>query len=241
MDWYYSENNERRGPVSEAELNELVTTGRVGAATLVWREGWQDWTPLGEAGVKAAGGSAAAARCVECGNNFPTSEMVQYEGSWVCPNCKALFFQKIKEGVEAKGAMVYGGFWIRFVAKLIDAIILGFAGYLLRLPFASAMRNSQTAMLGLLGAQSVAFLLQISYSTFLVGKYGATLGKMACGLRVVTAAGGKVSYGLACGRFFAEILSGLILCIGYIMVAFDEEKRGLHDRICGTRVIRSNA
>ncbi|HET6371045.1 MAG TPA: RDD family protein, partial [Nitrospiria bacterium] len=42
----------------------------------------------------------------------------------------------------------------------------------------------------------------------------------------------------ACGRYFAEILSGIILCIGYIMAAFDDEKRALHDRICGTRVIK---
>ena len=38
---------------------------------------------------------------------------------------------------------------------------------------------------------------------------------------------------------FAEMLSSLTLGIGYIMVAFDDEKRGLHDRdICDTRVVR---
>jgi uncharacterized RDD family membrane protein YckC len=58
---------------------------------------------------------------------------------------------------------------------------------------------------------------------------------------VVTPSGGKINYGLACGRFFAEIASAMILYIGYIMVGFDEEKRALHDRICNTRVIRSRA
>src|SRR5207237_3864453 len=114
-------------------------------------------------------------------------------------------------------------------------------GFLLNLPFVSLTQNRSTALLGLAGSWGMGFLLRLAYSTFLVGKYGATLGKMACGLRVVTPTGGKVSYGVACGRFFAEILSGLLLCIGYIMVAFDEEKRGLHDRICNTRVIRANA
>jgi uncharacterized RDD family membrane protein YckC len=71
----------------------------------------------------------------------------------------------------------------------------------------------------------------------MVGKYGATLGKMAAKIRVVTADGGKVSYGRATGRYFAKLLSAFTCLIGFIMAAFDEEKRALHDRICNTRVI----
>jgi uncharacterized RDD family membrane protein YckC len=77
----------------------------------------------------------------------------------------------------------------------------------------------------------------ITYETVLIGKYGATLGKMACKIKVVTAEGGRVSYLLAFGRYFAKILSAMILMIGYLMAAFDDEKRALHDRICNTRVI----
>jgi uncharacterized RDD family membrane protein YckC len=76
------------------------------------------------------------------------------------------------------------------------------------------------------------------YTTWLLGKYGATVGKMACKIRVVTADGSPIRYMRALGRFFAEWLSGMILLIGYIMAAFDSEKRTLHDRICNTRVIR---
>jgi uncharacterized RDD family membrane protein YckC len=75
------------------------------------------------------------------------------------------------------------------------------------------------------------------YQIFFLGKYGATLGKMACGLRVITAEGGKISYARATGRVFAEMLSGMICYIGYIMVGFDVQKRALHDHICNTRVI----
>jgi uncharacterized RDD family membrane protein YckC len=70
-----------------------------------------------------------------------------------------------------------------------------------------------------------------------VGKFAATPGKMACGLKVIMSDGSQVTYWRALGRHFAKVLSVLILYIGYIMVAFDEEKRGLHDRICDTRVI----
>ena len=71
-----------------------------------------------------------------------------------------------------------------------------------------------------------------------MGRFGATPGKMACGLKVVMADGGKVTYLRALGRAFSEILSGIILYIGYIMAGFDDEKRALHDRICDTRVIK---
>jgi uncharacterized RDD family membrane protein YckC len=62
---------------------------------------------------------------------------------------------------------------------------------------------------------------------------------MACKLKVVMAEGDRVSYARAIGRHFAKYISGLILCIGYIMIGFDEQKRALHDRICDTRVIKS--
>jgi len=85
--------------------------------------------------------------------------------------------------------------------------------------------------------QLVFLVLNMGYSIFFIGKYGATPGKMACKIKVITAEGGPVTYGRATGRFFAEMLSGIICYIGYIMVGFDEEKRALHDRICNTRVI----
>ena len=62
---------------------------------------------------------------------------------------------------------------------------------------------------------------------------------MALGLKVIRSDGARITYGRAVGRFFAENLSGLILCIGYIMVAFDGEKRALHDHICDTRVVKN--
>jgi len=66
---------------------------------------------------------------------------------------------------------------------------------------------------------------------------GATPGKMIFKLRVVNPAGGPITWGQAIGRYFAQILSGLILCIGFIMAGFDDQKRALHDRLADTRVI----
>lgn len=68
--------------------------------------------------------------------------------------------------------------------------------------------------------------------------WGATPGKMACKLRIVTAQGGKLSYVHALARHLSKLISLFTCLIGFIIAAFDSEKRTLHDRLCGTRVIR---
>ena len=164
--------------------------------------------------------------------------MIRYKDSWVCAECKPRFFQRVKEGAVLPGTMVYGGFWIRFVAKVVDGIIVGVVNQLLVVVLGSAIGSSQEPA-AFFVVWILSMVLPAVYTTFFLGKYGATLGKMACGLKVVTADGGKVSYGRALGRHLAEILSSLILLIGYIMAAFDEQKRTLHDHICSTRVIKT--
>ena len=67
----------------------------------------------------------------------------------------------------------------------------------------------------------------------------ATLGKMALGLVVVDVDGNRISFLRALGRYFAKILSGIILLIGYIMVGFTERKQGLHDMIASTLVVKA--
>ena len=69
--------------------------------------------------------------------------------------------------------------------------------------------------------------------------YQATLGKMIFGMKVTDLCGNRISFARATGRHFAKILSGLILCIGFIMVGLSERKQGLHDLLAGTLVRRS--
>ena len=54
--WYYGENGQRLGPIPEADLGSLIAAGRIGPATLIWREGMAEWLPLGQ--VSAQGGLA---------------------------------------------------------------------------------------------------------------------------------------------------------------------------------------
>ncbi len=129
-------------------------------------------------------------------------------------------------------------------AKFIDGLILGIvvfliimAGNILALSVGTPETNKFIVVQIILVI--IQYGMAAAFVTWFLGKYGATPGKMACELKVVTADNENVSYSRAFGRHFAEYLSGIVLGIGYLMSAFDEEKRSLHDRICNTRVVRA--
>ena len=145
----------------------------------------------------------------------------------------------------------YGGFWIRFLARVIDGIILAVINGIVRIPFmlmfgagmGLGLRGGLIfgpAMAGVLGMSVlIGLAIGAAYDVYFLSAHGATPGKMALGLRVIRADGSPISPMLALARHFAEWISGIILLIGYIMAGFDAEKRALHDRICETRVIYS--
>lgn len=250
MQWYYAADGKQAGPVDEGEWDALVRSGAISGSTLVWREGMAEWRPYREVAPAPEVAIEAPAVpeslgadmgvCIECGKAFPREDMVHYSGAWVCAVCKPVFFQRVQEGVALPNQLEYAGFWIRVGASLIDWVILMLVDSVLSLAFGmNPFGGAQLFGFLSLGLQSlVSMSLRISYETWFIGKFGATPGKMACGLRVVRPDGSGVSYWRAFGRYWGKFLSGLILCIGYLMVAFDDERRGLHDRLCDTRVIR---
>lgn len=170
----------------------------------------------------------------------------------MCPLCKDTYAQKLREGVQPAAAVRFGGFWIRLLAYLIDAIVLQtvtsiiaysmFGGFY-TIPRMEPGDNPMMVMgplFALMGrATLISLVIYCAYETIFVAKFGATPGKMALGLKVVRPGGGPVDVGRAFGRSLARMLSGVILGIGYIMIGFDSEKRGLHDMICDTRVIKT--
>jgi uncharacterized RDD family membrane protein YckC len=76
------------------------------------------------------------------------------------------------------------------------------------------------------------------YFTWFTGKHGGTPGKLILRLKVVGSNGAPLTYARAFSRFWGMILSLLCCYIGVIMVAFDDEKRALHDRLCDSRVVK---
>jgi uncharacterized RDD family membrane protein YckC len=135
---------------------------------------------------------------------------------------------------------VAAGFWIRVGAYLIDSVIYQMLIWLAGILFGG--------ILGAGGAGAEAIIFQyvglnliIGWAYFAVQESSAaqaTLGKRACGLVVVSETGGRLTLPRATGRYFAKGLSGLLLGVGLIIVAFTDRKRGMHDMMAGTYVIR---
>lgn len=150
---------------------------------------------------------------------------------------------------------IYGGFWIRFLAHLIDHIILGAVAaplfFIAVLP--SIMRIARQAELdqepspemiiaivsSVFVYIALAFVGQWLYEALLTSSsWQGTIGKRVLRLKVVDEAGNRISFGRSTGRFFAKILSSMFFCIGFIMIGFTERKTGLHDMLAGTKVMK---
>ncbi len=159
---------------------------------------------------------------------------------------------------ENTGNVNYAGFWLRFVAYLIDDIIISSVGFVISLPFIGTIifsgialsdmeKCKETTFMGIAGIVGIVLLLAITltavswlyFALMESSKQQATLGKMALSLKVTDMEGNKISFGRATGRYFGKILSGMIFMIGYILAGLTEKKQALHDMIAGCLVIRT--
>jgi predicted Zn finger-like uncharacterized protein len=182
----------------------------------------------------------ARADCRICGGSFSRNDMVRFGADWVCAGCKPEYVQMISQGVPRPNDYRYAGFWIRFCAKFLDGLILGVISLIVNTLLGQFISKG-AAPSQIIGLTSLVFVFNLAtgaaYVSYFLSSYQATPGKMACGLKVIMPEGGDISWQRGVGRYFAEMLSSIILCIGYLMAAFDDEKRALHDRLCDTRVV----
>lgn len=188
--------------------------------------------------------------CSKCGANIPDtaafcSACGQPTGGLPSAPVAGVVVQPVVQTVQ------YAGFWLRFVAWIIDRIILQFASWIIALPF--------VASLGLEGMfrghfrpedlfpyfahlsrfALIAYAIDWLYYALLESSsWQGTLGKKALGLEVTDLGGRRVSFGRATGRFFARIISILTITIGFIMAGFTARKQALHDILAGCLVIR---
>ena len=126
----------------------------------------------------------------------------------------------------------YAGFWIRLLAYIIDAFILG----VMTFPLLQVL-----SMMGIGEHFGNVMSIAISWMYFAVFEssgWMASPGKKALGLIVTDEQGMRLSIGRATRRYFAKILSGLLLGLGFVMVAFTARKQGLHDKIFHTLVLK---
>ena len=156
--------------------------------------------------------------------------MERAAGSAFCPGCGeavAADAQFCSGCGRVLGGVEYAGFWIRFASGIIDFIILFVVGIVLAL----ALGGTPGTLLQL----AVGLVYTIGFWT----TQGATPGKIAVGIKITTVDGDDIDVGRALLRYVGYIASTLTLLIGYLMIAFTGQKRGLHDYIAGTVVIKT--
>jgi uncharacterized RDD family membrane protein YckC/ribosomal protein L40E len=178
-------------------------------------------------------GDSTTRRCGRCAKHNPPDAQF-------CGDCGMQFEPELTETSSAPSSTPspdspweYVGFWVRLVATIIDVIIVGVAQLILARVL-TVLGFGDTPV-----AEVAWLLLGYLYSVLLVGHRGQTIGKMAVGIQVVDTYGNVPGLRRAVlrevvGKFF----SGIVLFLGYVWVAWEERKRGWHDYIGTTYVIR---
>jgi uncharacterized RDD family membrane protein YckC len=213
-----------------------------------------------EPGMPSASGAAAPAASPEARTTCPACGLEQAAGD-ACQGC-GLNYAKWAARQESRdypasppppappfperAAYLYdtpaglpkAGFWIRLAASLLDTVILVAVQFAIEAALNLIGGNLDEIALSLI-AGLCSMVISLTYYIFFTGYNGQTPGKMALRIQVVRTDGTPMTYGRA---FLREVLgkfvSGIVLGIGYLVVAFDRDKQGWHDKIAKTYVIR---
>ena len=138
-----------------------------------------------------------------------------------------------REYVEYRPKFVYAGFWLRFVAFIIDTIVVNVAIAVIGM----AVGNKGEDGLSLSGALNL-FGNWLYFALLEAGPWQATVGKKVLGLVVVDGRGNPISFGRATGRYFGKVISALTVLIGFLMAGFTTRKQALHDIMAGALVVQ---
>jgi uncharacterized RDD family membrane protein YckC len=196
--------------------------------------------------------TAGSAFCGTCGQRVPVTA-VTASASATAP---------VQIGAQAYAAVPrveYGGFWLRFLAFLIDGVVMGFGVILVLIPLifltglgallSRVHPDEEWNDAGVFLIVAVFFLFAtvalavtwLYHAWMESSEWQATVGKRALGLVVTDMAGQRVSFGRATGRHFAKIITNLVsfgIGLGYLMAAFTAKKQALHDMIAGCLILR---
>lgn len=130
------------------------------------------------------------------------------------------------------GQTIYAGFLSRFIAYIIDMLMIGIVRSILALIFGFSLFHYSMGIIWFGSIFGLLYFIAMESS-----KYQATVGKLLMRIKVVNTQGGRITLSESIIRNISKILSALFLFIGFLMVIFDDRKRALHDRIAGTFVI----
>lgn len=231
-EWFYVDAaRQQQGPVSSEELQARYARGQLRADTLVWQAGMSEWQPLQQAM------SLPPATLPAIEDPLPSTASIMAPGAQI-----------------NRSDIVYAGFWRRVAAYQLDSFIVGIASYVVILPFAMVMGMSAqmstlehsddpSAVFGALWPMLalmylLIFAMQAVYFAWMHSRPAqATLGKMAVGIKATNSDGSRIGFGKGLLRWLGLFLSSLPLGIGFLMAAFTDRKRALHDMVCDTVVV----
>jgi uncharacterized RDD family membrane protein YckC len=185
--------------------------------------------------------------CSQCG------APVERSGAGFCGQCGAALRSQVATGlIDDVDEPAYAGFWIRFLALILDGIVLSLVVQPLTLlagpgfefettentageiqSFSSNFDGSDFAIAALIG-----MAIYVAYFTIAIGRWGQTIGALAVSIKVVHPDGSLLSYGASLLRYVGSWVSGIILWIGYLMMIWDGRKQTLHDKMAGSVVIK---
>lgn len=223
--WYLSEDGStKEGPLSAAAVADAITSRRLDARALVWREGMSEWTPL-------AGVPEFATLCAPASPSSPP----------------------IQPGPIGRGGGTqpanYASFGARFAAHLIDGFMVTIIAFCV---FAAAGGVIEELLGGSRGGANEDLQSAVGCSAFVLifvaewlyraglesSKHQATVGKMVLKLRVTDLDGQRVSFARATGRYCTRLVSCLLFGLGFLIAAFTERRQALHDFAAGTLVLK---
>ena len=208
--------------------------------------------------------------CLKCGNKLPDATNADKKicagchapnaaSAQYCFKCGLQLPDKL--GGSSEKQMQYAGFWIRLVASLLDGIFLYIVDSIIMAIVLVVVYGADFSTSWLSDLQSystiseseiwsffgvflililVSIVVNTAYNTIAIGKWGRTLGKAALKLKVVKPDGSRVSYWRALGRALAYYLNQVTFSLSFLIIAFTNKKRGLHDYIADTIVIKTD-
>jgi uncharacterized RDD family membrane protein YckC len=248
--WHYAIGGEECGPVTLLEMRGMVAAGQLVPSDMVWKDGLADWAPLSsvpelQAAARPAMSVAAASNfCFACGTQLdPRAEM--------CPKCGVRndHGRTQPAPLRINGQVIKpAGFWKRLAGFMVDSLLLaavdGLLFWALAAKLASTLETDSEEILAVKGLVLLAYQIGgsiviwwIYHVSMEASPLQGTLGKLAVAAKVVDLQGRRLSFARASGRYWAKLLSGAILGIGYLMVAFTENKQALHDTMSGCLVV----
>ena len=211
QNWFYAQGNEQVGPVESDQLRAMLADGRLSGSALVWSEGMPAWVAAQSVPEFAVLPSIQPGAVASLPYYTP---QVQYQ---------------------------YAGFWLRFVAWILDSLILVIPsgivrGIIMGVMSAAGAPPAATFAVGYMAQLAVGWLYFALQESSV---HQATLGKRALSLKVMDLNGNRLTFDRASGRYFGKLVSGIILAIGYMMAGWTQRKQALHDMMAGCLVMRT--